>query len=111
MSKKIINKKSGGKLLGGALVGAVLGIAAGLLLTTESGKKIQKDIKKLSGEFYRYMAPQLKKMKQLGEAEYHAFVDEKVKRYAKIKKLSLEEEKVLAREAKRSWSHIKKHLK
>jgi gas vesicle protein len=113
--KKITNEKkkggSGGKLLEGALVGAVLGIAAGILITSETGKKMGTDIKKLSGDFYRYMAPQVKKLKKLGESEYNKLVDQSVKKYAKVKKLSLEEEKVIAKEAKRSWGHIKKHLK
>lgn len=117
MNKKIVNKNkkstkgSGGKLLEGALVGAVLGIAAGILITSEAGKKMGTDIKKLSGDFYRYMAPQVKKLKNLGESEYNTLVDQSVKKYAKAKKLSLAEEKVLVKEAKRSWGHIKKHLK
>jgi gas vesicle protein len=113
--KKIIKEKkkngSGGKLLEGALVGAVLGIAAGMILTSEAGKKMGTDIKKLSVDFYRYMAPQVKKLKKLGESEYNALVEQTVKKYAKAKKLSLAEEKILAKEAKRSWGHIKSQLK
>jgi len=104
-----MKKKKGGKLLEGALVGAILGTAAGLLLAPESGKKIRTDIKKLSGGFYDYIAPQIKKLKRVGEAQYSAFVSEKAKSYAKAKRLSRAEEKVLATEAKRSWKHIKKH--
>ncbi len=114
MNKKTINKKStrknGGKLLGGALVGAVLGVAAGMLLAPESGKKMRKDIKKLSGDFYRYIAPQVKKLKQVGEAQYNTFIAKGAKNYAKAKRLSLSEEKMLIKEGKRSWRHIKKHL-
>ncbi|MDO8655385.1 MAG: YtxH domain-containing protein [bacterium] len=108
-----MNKKgNGGKfLLEGALVGAVLGVAAGMLLAPESGKKMRKDIKKLSGDFYRYIAPQVKKMKKMGEAQYHAFVAKGVKNFAKVKRLSLAEQKMLTTEAKRSWKHIKKHLR
>ncbi|MFA6077760.1 MAG: YtxH domain-containing protein [Candidatus Paceibacterota bacterium] len=114
MNKKIVNKKNtkgnSGKLLEGALVGAVLGVVAGILITSEAGKKIGTDIKKLSGDFYRYMAPQVKKLKNLGESEYNTLVDQSVKKYAKAKKLSIAEEKILVKEAKRSWNHIKKHL-
>lgn len=114
MDKKIINKKSvkgnAGKLLEGALVGAALGVAAGILLTSKSGKKMQNDIKKLSADFYHYLTPQVKKLKQVGEAQFNAFVAEGVKKYAKVKKLSLAQEKVLAKEAKHSWSQVKKHL-
>lgn len=101
---------SGGKILEGTLIGAVLGVAAGILLAPESGKKMRKDITKLSGNFYHYIAPRIKKLERMGEAEYHAFVAEGIKKYAKAKRLSLAEEKVLAKEARRSWGHIKKHL-
>ncbi len=116
--KKIINKKSTKnslvskkeKLLEGALVGAVLGVAAGMLLAPESGKKLREDIKKLPGDFYRYMAPRVKKLKKASEKQYDAFVSEGVKNYVKAKKLSASEEKMLKNEVKRSWTHIKKHL-
>ncbi len=104
-------KKNGVKLLEGALVGAVLGVAAGLLLAPKSGKKLRGDIKKLSGDFYRYIAPQVKKMKKMGEAQFNELVTKGAKNYAKAKKLSLAEQKMLATEAKRSWKHIKKHLR
>lgn len=112
--KKIINRKSatksGGKILGGALVGAALGVAAEMLFVSESGKKMQKDMKKLSVDFYRRIAPKMKRLKQLGEAEYHAFVQKGAEQYAKAKRLSLAEGNLLAAEAKRSWTHLKKHL-
>lgn len=107
--------KNKGKILEGALVGAVLGIAAGMFLSSEKGKKVVKkagkDIKKISGDFYRYIAPQIKKLKHVGQAEFDAFVQEGAKKFAKAKKLSLAEEKMLVSEAKRSWGHIMKHLK
>lgn len=116
--KKIINKKNTKnsvvskkeKLLEGALVGAVLGVAAGMLLAPESGKKLREDIKKLPGDFYRYMAPRVKKLKKVGEKQYDAFVDEGVKNYVKAKKLSVSEEKMLKNETRRFWKNIKKHL-
>jgi len=106
VSKKIV-KKSGGKILAGALVGTALGVAAGILLAPESGKKMRTDIKKLSGNFYRYILPRVKKLKQIGEVQYNALVKEGIKNYAKIKRLSPAEERVLVKEAKRSWGHIK----
>ncbi|HUX35929.1 MAG TPA: YtxH domain-containing protein [Candidatus Paceibacterota bacterium] len=113
MIKKKSNKtsKNSGKLLEGALVGATLGIAAGMLLAPESGKKMRRDIKKLSGDFYRHIAPQVKKMKKVGEAQYNELVAKGATNYAKAKKLSLSEQKALIAEAKRSWGHIKKHLR
>lgn len=114
MNKKTIDtknvKKGGRKLLGGALVGAILGVIAGILLAPESGEKMQKDIKKLSGDFYSYIAPEIKKLKEMSDVKYNAFMTEGAKRYAKIKQLSIAEEKILMKIAKSSWQHIKKHM-
>lgn len=106
-------KKSnnGMKVLEGGLIGAVLGVAAGMLLAPKSGKKMREDIKKLSGDFYSYIAPKIKKIKHLGEKEYNALVIKSVDNFAKIKKLSKEQQKALTAEAKKSWKHLSKHLK
>ena len=110
MNKKS-RKKNGKQLLEGALVGAVLGVAAGILLAPESGKKMRKDIKKLSGDFYRYAAPHIEKLKQISEAQYTMLMAKGVKNYAKARRLSRAEEKMLAVAAKRSWGHMKRHLR
>lgn len=107
--------KNKGKLLEGALIGAVLGVAAGMFLASETGKKLEKkagkNIKKLSGEFYHYIASQAKKLKHVGQVEFNNLVQDGAKKFAKAKNLSLAEEKVLVAEAKRAWGNIKKHLK
>ena len=79
------------KLLEGALVGAALGAAAGLLLAPESGKDLRKDLKRKSAEFYRHLAPELKKVKKMGEKEYQAAVKKAMATYSKAKKLSADE--------------------
>ena len=104
------NNKSGGKLLGGALVGAALGVAAGLLLAPESGKKLRGDLKRRSAEFYTYLSPRIKKMKKIGEKEYGQFVKNATKSYSKAKRLSSAEAKALAAEAQKTWKHLQKHL-
>lgn len=104
-------KNNKGKFLEGALVGAALGVAAEMLIASASGKKMRKDIKKLPGNFYRYISPQLKKVKRISGAQYDALVAKAVKKYAKTKRLSLAEEKKLVTEAKHSWGQIKKHLR
>ena len=48
------NQKSS-KFLTGALVGAMLGIAVGVLAETKTGKKLAKQAKGKSGEFYKYI--------------------------------------------------------
>lgn len=66
-------------LVEGALVGAALGIAAGIVLAPESGKKFRTDIKKKSAEFHAHLAPHIKRIKALGETEYNAFVQQAMK--------------------------------
>ena len=103
-------KKTKGKVIGGALAGAALGVAGGMLLESESGKKVREDIKKLSGDFYSHIAPKVKKLKKVSEEQYHDLMVEGAKNYTKAKKLSLAEQEMLTAHAKRSWKHLKKHL-
>lgn len=106
--KKTSSSKKTGKILGSALVGAVLGVATGMLLAPKSGKNIRKDIMKVSGDFYKHISPQLKKLKATGGAQYVKVVEEGAKKFAKLKKLSVKEEKVLVRVAKDLWKDFKK---
>jgi gas vesicle protein len=103
----MVTKKT--SMLGGAVIGVALGVAAALFLTSKKGKELQADAKQKAAEFYAYIAPKLKKMKQLGEKEYSAFVEIAAKNFAKAKKLSQEELKVLITDAKSTWRHLKKH--
>ncbi|MEK7093846.1 MAG: hypothetical protein AAB903_00725 [Patescibacteria group bacterium] len=104
-------KKNTERLLGGAFLGAILGVAAGMLMPTDVTKKAKKTIQGMSGDFYKYIAPQIKKLKSISETQYDAFVSEAVKKYGKLKKLSAAEQRALVSEAKKSWKQIKKHLK
>ncbi len=94
----------------GALIGAALGIAAGILAAPESGKKLRKDAKNKAAEFYAHLSPKLKKIKRIGEKEYHAAVHEAAKNYGKAKRLTASEQQELAAHAVKSWKHLKKHL-
>ena len=105
-----MKKNNVAKVAGGALVGAALGAAAGLLLAPESGKELRGDIKKKSADFYRHLAPQLKKMGKMGEAEYKELVKKAMAGYGKAKKLSAKEMAALKKEAHASWKELKKHL-
>lgn len=102
--------KKGMSALAGGLIGAALGVGAGLLVESNLGKKIGKEAKHLSSDFYAFMVPQIKKVKKMGEEEYKKFVEEAMARYGKDKKLSEAEAKRLVREAQGSWKHLKKHL-
>ncbi len=102
--------RKGMSALAGGLIGAALGVGAGLLAESKFGKKAGKEVKHLSADFYRFMVPQIKKVKKMGEAEYKKFVAEAMARYSKDRKLSEAEAKHLVREAQGSWKHLKKHL-
>jgi len=106
--KKQSEKK--GKFLSGALIGAVLGVAAGIFATSKKGKEISKEAKVKIAEFYKFIAPQIKKAKEMGEREYKAFINKALVGYNKTKKFKKEDLKSLAKEAHASWKHLKKHL-
>lgn len=103
-------KKDTVKLLEGALAGAVLGAAAGLLLAPESGKALRRDAKRKTAEFYKQLAPQLKRMKKMGEKEYQMAVKKTMANYGKAKRLSAKEVLALTKEAHASWKELKKYL-
>lgn len=109
--KKSAPKKKGSYAwLAGGLVGAALGVAAGLLAESKFGKQLGKEAKDLSADFYHYMVPQIKKVKKMGELEYKKFIAEAGERYSKEKKVSQAEAKHLVKNAQASWKHLKKHL-
>ncbi|MBI2035821.1 MAG: hypothetical protein HYT12_04055 [Candidatus Liptonbacteria bacterium] len=106
-------KNSGRKFFEGALLGAAFGAASGIVLGVINSKKIKKGAaksKKHAAEFYKQAVPQLKKLKRVGEGEYDEFMKKAIANYARVKKLSGREAMELAREAKKYWQEIKKHI-
>ena len=103
-------KSKGSKFLSGALLGAALGVAVGLFANTKSGKKVVKEVKDTSADFYKYLAPRLKKAKEIGESEYKNFVDTALVAYNKNKKFNKSDLEKLKKEAYASWKQIKKHF-
>jgi gas vesicle protein len=93
----------------GAVIGTALGVAAGLFMQTKKGKKIQKNAKEKAAEFYAYIAPKIKNMKQVSEKEFSEFIENAADNYGKAKKYTSEELKALMAEAKNAWKHLKKH--
>lgn len=102
------NKKS--RLLEGALIGAALGVAAGMLFAPESGKKLRKDIRAKFADFQKYISPKIKELREMSESQYSAFMKTAVAGYAKAKKLSAEEASELGRYAQEFWKHFVKHF-
>ena len=92
------------------MLGAALGVAAGILFAPKSGKKLRKDIRDRAADFYTSVAPKLKQLKNMSEAQYTAFMKTAVTGYAKAKKLSKAEAKELSGYAENFWKHFKKHF-
>ncbi|AKM84362.1 TPA: hypothetical protein DCZ46_03375 [Candidatus Campbellbacteria bacterium] len=106
------NKKVSGtkKVMEGALAGAVLGVAAGLFITSKKGKEVQKDVKKHIADFYKSVSPKIKKVKKMTEEDFKKFMEESVVKYGKAKKMTEEEVKDLSKEVKAGWKHLAKHF-
>ena len=105
-----MKKTTKSHLVEGVLVGAALGVAAGLLFAPKAGKKIRGDIRNRAADFYKHISPQLKKLKNMTGAQYKAFMKTAVKAYAKAKKLSGKEAADLSKYAQQFWKHFVKHF-
>lgn len=107
MKKSTINKL---KIVDGALIGAALGFAAGIMLSPESGKDLRENIKNKSADFYKLVASKIKKIKKMTEKEYGNFIEQAAETYGKAKQLSAEEKTALVKTARDSWKQFKKHF-
>lgn len=115
MAVKKINGRSGDNFIEGALIGAALGVAAGIFAGTKTGKKIGREVahdaKRQSVEFYRYVAPKLRKAKRMSEREYKAFLKKAMVGYSRGKKMSAVETARLLKEVQSSWKHLRREFK
>lgn len=98
------------KVIEGALAGAVLGVAAGMFINSVKGKNIQKDVKQHVADFYKSVAPKVKKIKKMTEDEFKAFMEVAVVKYGKSKKMTEKEIQDLTKEVKMGWKHLSKHF-
>lgn len=94
------------KIVGSGLVGAAIGVAAGIVLAPESGKKFRGDVKKKSAELKAYLKPKLNNLKKKGKSEYSLFV----KTIKKTSKKAKKEIPVLISSAKKAKKQIKKSI-
>ncbi|MBU6141504.1 YtxH domain-containing protein [Patescibacteria group bacterium] len=108
--KKTKKKKDGMRVAKGALVGAALGAAAGLLLAPESGDRLRKDMTKHAARLYKHAAPKLKKLSAMGEKEYKDVMQKALAAYGKAQELSGPELKTLQKHAEDTWNIVKKNL-
>ncbi len=107
---KMATKKKNSKFISGALIGAALGVAVGIFSNSEKGKELKKEMKDKMSDFYKTIAPKLKKMKEVGEKEYKTFINKALADYNKDGKFDKEDLKKLANHAHASWKHLKKNL-
>lgn len=113
-----MKKQTRKKVLAGALIGGALAVAAGMMLLPESVKKegkrkivkAGKTLQQSAVDFYKFVAPQLKKFKHVGEREYKAFIAKSVTAYGKARKLSAHQVAALKKSAEAYWTQVQKHL-
>src|SRR3989338_4679063 len=98
------------KFLEGAAAGLALGVAATIFLSSKKGKELREDVKEKMADFYKYIAPKVKKMGKMGEKEYKEFMKNAVAHYSKAKKVSGDVAKEIMKETQKSWRHFSKHL-
>ncbi len=98
------------KFLEGAVAGVALGIAASMFLSSKKGKKLKEDMGSVLADFYKSIAPKIKKIEKMGEKEYKEFMKNAAERYAKTKKVSAAVAKDLVKDAQQSWKHFSGHF-
>ena len=98
------------KFLEGAAIGVILGVAANMFLASKKGKEFKKDMGAITADFYKSIAPKLKKIGKMGEKEYKLFMANALEQYAKTKKISDDKVKQLKKEVELSWKHFAKHM-
>jgi len=111
MKKTTPKKKSGSHILGGALAGIALTVAAGIFSQTKAGKKIVKNVRDKSVDFYKLLEPQLQKAQAMGEEHVHKLIETSIEKYGSTKKLSQAEIKKLSAGAYKTLESLKKNVK
>jgi len=98
------------KFLQGAVVGAILGAAAGMFMNSKAGKEVTENAKDMMADFYKSVSPKIKKMKKITEKEYREFMKTAAEKYSKAKSISEDRAKELIEGAQKSWKHFYKHF-
>ena len=107
-----MKKSSGvkkGLEIGGAVTAAVLAAAAGAYFLSD--KKTQKKAKAWMMNAKKDIAARAKVAKKLGKEEYNMIVDQVIKRYGPLEKLTAKDVITAAKQLKAEWTNIQKHAK
>ncbi|HAH33104.1 MAG TPA: hypothetical protein DCL44_12400 [Elusimicrobia bacterium] len=103
--------KKSEKLIGAGIVLAAIAAAGAYFLT---GKRGQKNKKKIAAWTLKMKGEILEKMKELKEVNkeaYYNLVEEAAARYERIEKVGAAEIKHLKKELKGAWAHISRQTK
>mgnify|MGYP001608493053 CR=1 FL=1 len=98
------------KMVGGAVAGVALGVAASMFLSSKKGKALTSNIKETVADFYKNISPQLKKIGDMGQQEYKEFMGVAVEKYAKAKNHSTQTAKELRSQVQKSWQHFAQNM-
>lgn len=107
-AKKGSNVKRGLEI-GGAVTAAVLAAAAGAYFLSD--KKTQKKAKAWVSSAKKDIAAKAKVAKKLGKEEYNMIVDQVIKHYGPLEKLTAKDVITAAKQLKAEWTNIQKHAK
>lgn len=111
LTNKIMAKGNATKFLQGTVIGIALGVAASIYLGLKKGKIVKDDVTDIMADFYKGIAPKVKKIEKMGEKEYKLFMKKAAVQYAKTKKISAKMASQLLKETQQSWKHFSSHVK
>ncbi len=94
----------------GLAAGVVLGLAAGLFLRSDKGKKLQKDVELKARLLQKQLIARVELIEELTQEKYEDLVDEVLVAYAKSKTVAKEELPELRRELRKQWGVMKKYI-
>ncbi len=99
------------KVIGAGLGAAALAAIGAYFLTGKKGTQNREAVRgwmlKMKGE----VLEKVEDLKKLDEEDYYRIVDEAAARYARLEKVSAAELKVLTKDLKNAWEHIRAELR
>ncbi len=102
---------AGNKIAAAAVLGAVAGAIAGVLLAPKSGEETRAGLKKWATDFKKEVASRSAKARALTQKKYDEIVDMVAKEYKVAKKFQEKELVPLVKEVKSRWVSVSKEAK